>query len=205
MNKPNSNATTDTVFQEQNLILKEGNLVDATFIKANSKQRKNAQDQADPDATYGYKGFGYSATVNVDAKSQLIRKVVTTGASVHDSQSLMAVLVGDEQEIKADSAYGGKKTEAKLKALGIKPRFIKRRVRGKKDELTPELKPSAKRFNQLVSKVRARVEHVFACWKVVFKKVRVSCRGLVGVSSEILGLAFGYNCRRYGFLVRGVV
>jgi hypothetical protein len=66
----------DTFFQENNLILKEGNLVDATFIKANSKQRKNPQNQADPDATYGYKGFGYSATVNVDAGSKLIRKVV---------------------------------------------------------------------------------------------------------------------------------
>jgi hypothetical protein len=27
----------------------------------------------------------------------------------------------------------------------------------------------------------------------------------VRVSAEILGLAFGYNCRRYGFLVRGGV
>ncbi|MCS6266244.1 MAG: hypothetical protein H2174_01630 [Vampirovibrio sp.] len=59
----------DTFFQENNLILKEGNLVDATFIKANSKQRKKPEDQSDPDATYGYKGFGYSATVNVDANT----------------------------------------------------------------------------------------------------------------------------------------
>jgi IS5 family transposase len=198
-------STLDTFFQEQNLILKEGNLVDATFIKANSKQRKKPEDQADPDATYGYKGFGYSATVNVDAKSKLIRKVVVTGANVHDSQSLMPVLVGDEQSLLADSAYGSKEIEQELKSLGIKPRIIKRRVRGKKGEPTPALKPSAKRFNGLVSKIRARVEHVFAGWKTVFKKVRVACRGLVRVSAEILGLAFGYNCRRYGFLVRGVV
>ncbi|MCS6268097.1 MAG: IS5 family transposase [Vampirovibrio sp.] len=190
----------DTFFQENNLILKEGNLVDATFIKANSKQRKKPEDQSDPDATYGYKGFGYSATVNVDAKSKLIRKVVVTGANVHDSQSLLPVLVGYEQTVGADSGYVGK--EKDLKALGIQPRIIKRRVRGKQHEPTPELTASQKRFNGLVSKIRARVEHVFAGWKTVFKKVRVSCRGLVRVSAEILGLAFGYNCRRYGFLVR---
>ena len=84
----------------------------------------------------------------------------------------LSVLVGDEQTVGADSGYVGK--EKDLKALGIQPRIIKRRVRGKQHEPTPELTASQKRFNGLVSK-------------------------------EILGLAFGYNGRRYGFLVRGGV
>ena len=58
-------------------------------------------------------------------------------------------------------------------------------------------------YDKILYKERNWVEHVFAGWKTVFKKVRVSCRGLVRVSAEILGLAFGYHGRRYGFLVRG--
>jgi hypothetical protein len=62
----------------------------------------------------------------------------------------MPVLVGDEQSLLADSAYGSKEIEQDLKALGIKPRLIKRRVRGKQHEPTPALKDSQKRFNGLV-------------------------------------------------------
>ena len=37
----------DTFFQEQGLLLKEGNMVDASFIQANSKPKKDIEKQSD--------------------------------------------------------------------------------------------------------------------------------------------------------------
>jgi transposase, IS5 family len=68
----------DAFFKAKGLLLKEGNLVDASFIQANSRPRKDPDMQSDLDADHGHKGFGYSATVNVDRKTRLIRRVNTT-------------------------------------------------------------------------------------------------------------------------------
>ena len=47
----------DTFFQEQELLLKAGNRVDASFIKANSKPKKDADKQSDVDAEWGIKAL----------------------------------------------------------------------------------------------------------------------------------------------------
>jgi transposase, IS5 family len=193
--------TLDAFFQEQGLLLKQGCMVDASYIKANCKPRKNRQDQSDPDADWGNKGFGYSATVNVDRETKLIRRVNTTSERPHDSQQLPAVIVGDEGHLYADSGYLGQ--EGMLRERGIVPHIIKRRVRGKKGEPTPALKLRDKYRNRLVSKLRAPVEHVFACWKTVFKVTVVAYRGLKRVNQQVHSMALGYNLRRFGYLCRG--
>lgn len=190
----------DHFFKEQGLLLKEGNMVDATFIAANSRPRKDPEQQSDLDAEHGHKGFGYSATVNADRKTKLIRKVVTTSERPHDSQNLEASLVGDETEVFADSGYVGK--ERMLEARGIRSHILKRRKRGKKGEEAPDLPLRDKYRNKLWSKLRAPVEHIFACWKGVFKAVRVRVRGLERVNQYVQSVALGYNLRRYGFLCR---
>ncbi len=48
----------DTFFKEKGLLLKEGSMVDATFIEANSRPRKDPENQSDMDADHGHKGFG---------------------------------------------------------------------------------------------------------------------------------------------------
>ncbi|MCE2930413.1 MAG: transposase [Vampirovibrionales bacterium] len=58
-------------------------------------------------------------------------------------------------------------------------------------------------MNRLWSGIRASVEHVFACWKTVFKVDRVWYRGLEAVKQQMNGLALAYNLRRYGYLARG--
>jgi len=193
-------ARLDRFFKEKGLLLKEGNMVDATFIEANSRPRKDPENQSDVDADHGHKGFGYSATANVDRKAKLIRKVVTTSERPHDSQNLEASLVGDETELFADSGYLGQ--EGMLNQRGIKAKIIKKRNRGKKGEPTPELSLRERYRNKLLSKLRAPVEHVFACWKTVFKAFRARYRGLERVNQHIQSLALAYNLRRYGFLCR---
>ena len=49
--------------------------MDASFIQANSKPKKDANKQSDYDAEWGHKGSGYSATLNADRKTKLIRRV----------------------------------------------------------------------------------------------------------------------------------
>jgi len=94
----------DKFFDEQGLLLKEGNVIDATFIRANSRPHKDSQKNSDIDADHGHKGFGYTATANVDVKTKLVRKVHTTSARPHDSQMLEDSLKGDENLLYADSA-----------------------------------------------------------------------------------------------------
>jgi IS5 family transposase len=190
----------DGYFQEKGLLLKEGNMVDATFIQANSRPHKDRSKNSDLDAEHGHKGFGYSATVNADVKVKLLRKVVTTSARPHDSQMTENVLLGDEEIMYGDSAYLGKKKA--LQKRKCKARLIYKRSRGKKGEATPELPARKKLLNQAYSKVRSRVEHIFACWKTVFKVTRAWYRGLKRVNQQLQSLAIAYNLRRYGYLTR---
>ncbi len=192
-------AKLDEFFKEKGLLLKEGNVVDATFIRANSRPRKDPEQNSDVDADHGHKGFGYTATANVDVKTKLVRKVHTTSARPHDSRMLEESLKGDENLLYADSAYAGHRHKLK----GIKTRILYKRQRGKKGEPTPEL-PKRKQFlNKAYAKVRARGEHVFACWKTGWGGIRRAWyRGLERVNQQMQSLAIAYNLRRYGYLTR---
>jgi transposase, IS5 family len=189
----------DEFFQTQKLLLKSGSVVDATFIRANSRPHRDAEKNSDLDAEHGHKGFGYSATTNVDVGSKLIRKVVVTSARPHDSQMLAESLKGDETILYADSAYGGHRHQVK----GIKTRILYKRRRGKKGEPPVELPPRQKALNKAYAKVRARGEHVFASWKTGLGGIRRAWyRGLSRVTQQCHSLALAYNLRRYGFLCR---
>jgi transposase, IS5 family len=190
----------DAFFAEQGLLLKAGNVVDATFIKGNSRKRRDASQQRDSDAEAGHKGFGYSVTANVDVGSKLVRKLVITSARPHDSQMFLESLKGDERLVYADSAYEGHRH----KLPGVKTRILYKRHRGKKGEPTPPLPPLQQRFNRLASKVRARGEHVFASWKTgLGGVVRAWYCGVQRVSQQFVSVALGANLKRYGFLTRG--
>lgn len=193
--------TLDDFFNEQGILLKEGNLVDASFIRANSRPRKDPEAQSDLDAEHGHKGFGYSATVNVDRGTKLIRRANTTSERPHDSQQMEAVIVGDEQEVFGDSAYAGKVQW--LEERGIKARMSKRRGRRKKWGATPPLSFRDEYLNQVWAVCRAPVEHIFACWKTVFGVRRTVYRGLDRVNSHVQALSLAYNLRRWGYLTRG--
>src|SRR5262249_53890619 len=194
-------AKLDDYFKEKGLFLKEGNMVEDTFIRANSKPQKDPDENSDLDAEFGHKGFGYTATINVDAGSKIIRKAHTESARPHDSQHLEPVLKGDEKEMFGDSGYQG--TQEKLKQRGCKPRIMAKRKRGKKGEPTTPLPLRLKYLNKLYAKTRVRVEHVFACWKTAFKVQRAWYRGLERVNQQVQSLALAYNLRRYGYLTRG--
>jgi transposase, IS5 family len=190
----------DALFEKHGLFVNPGNIVDATFVKANCRPHKGAEKNSDIDADHGKKGFGYTNTINMHAESKLIRREHTENARPHDSQHLDNVLMGTETALYGDSGYTG--CEELLAEKGCKARIVKRRKRGKKGQPTPSLSLRDKYMNRLIVKTRVRVEHAFACFKTVFRVVRTSYRGLERVSVQMTMVALAYNLRRFGYLSR---
>ena len=95
-----------------------------------------------------------------------------TAANVHDKHPLPNLLHGNEQRVYGDSAYASQKPLIQTKAPKAKD-FTNQRVRkaGEIDEVE-------RSKNRSKSKVRARVEHVFAVVKRLWGFAKVRYRGL---------------------------
>ena len=186
----------DKYFKQIGLITREGNLVDATFLQANSKSHANPNKNSDVDAQFGHKGFGYSGTINMDKKSKLIRKTVVTGANVLDFRSMKPVIVGDEKVVYGDKGYVYARKQVENKYPNIELRIMHKRQRNH------ELNVFQLEDNRKYAKERARVEHAFAAIKSVFKFSRLRYRGLERVTAKFNSLCIAYNFYRLGFLMR---
>ena len=165
------------VLQENGMTLKTGTIVDATIIAAPSST-KNADKQRDPEMHQTRKGkqwfFGMKLHIGVDSQSGLAHSAVVTPANVHDKHPLPQLLHGAEKRVYGDSAYASQKTLMHGKAPQAKD-FTNERVRRRKDEAVDEVK-RAKNRNK--SKIRARVEHVFAVVKRLWGFAKVRYRSL---------------------------
>lgn len=192
----------DNYFKEIGLIKREGNIVDATFMRANSKSHIDPNKNSDMDAQFGHKGFGYSGTVNIDKCTKLIRKTEVTGANVLDHKSTEAVIIGDEKELYADKGYAPVRKTIEEKYPEITQKIMYKRQRTKKGIKYNNLDVFREHNNRLYAKERARVEHVFAAIKSVFKFVRLRYRGLERVTTKFESLCIAYNFYRLGFLMR---
>jgi len=78
-------------------------------------------------------------------------------ANVHDKHPLPALLHGGEQRVYGDSAYASQKELIASKAPKAKD-FTNQRVRNRRGEVDEARRSK----NRSKSKIRARVEHVFA-------------------------------------------
>jgi len=192
----------DDYFIKNGLIRKEGNLVDATFLRANSKPTKNEDKKTDIDAEFGHKGFGFSGTINMDAKSKLIRKTNTTSAKLLDHQSVEEVIIGDEKNFYGDKGYAPARAALRKKMPECIIRIMHKRQRGKSGEPTPELSPKKQEANRSYAKTRARVEHAFGIMKERFKFKRLRYRGLERVANKFDSMTIAYNFSRLGYLMR---
>ena len=161
--------------QEQGFKVSTGTIVDATIIGAPSST-KNQQQQRDPAMHQTRKGnqwyFGMKAHVGVDSRTRLIHSVEATAANVADSRVLPDLLHGKETRVWGDQAYRGQGQVIREKAPRAKD-FTNRRYRhrGVIDEIE-------RAKNRTKSKVRAKVEHVFAVIKLRFGFTKVRYRGL---------------------------
>src|SRR5512138_2377925 len=168
------------------------------------KQKLAKLRQKDRDARWTKKHdrsfFGYKNHVNADAKYKLIRRYEVTDASVHDSQKLDGLLNKGttSQEVFADSAYRSAKTEAKLKARGFKSRIHVRATRGH------PLSKAKEEANRKKSRIRARVEHVFAAQQTSPGGRIVRTIGIIRAQTKIGLQNLVYNIRRLVTLDRMV-
>jgi IS5 family transposase len=165
----------NALLTEQRLLLKAGTLVDATIISAPSST-KNATRTRDPEMTQTRKGnqwyFGMKAHVGVDSRTKLIHSVEATAANVADCRVLPDLLHGNETRVWGDQAYRGQGAVIREKA----PQALdftnhRYRFKGIVDE-------AERAKNRTQSKVRSKVEHVFAVIKLRFGFTKVRYRGL---------------------------
>ena len=111
---------------------------------------------------------------------------MVTPANVHDKHPLPELLHGNEQRVYGDSAYASQKELMHSKAPQAKD-FTNQRTRrgGEVDEVQ-------RGKNRNKSRIRARVEHVFAVVKRLWGFNKVRYRGLVKNATRafvVLGLA----------------
>jgi len=188
-------AAVGQVLQSRGLKVGSGTIVDATLISAPSST-KNTDKARDPEMHQTRKGqqwyFGMKLHIGVDSKTGLAHSAVVTAANVHDKHPLPDLLHGRERGVWGDSAYASQQALITSKAPHAKD-FTNQRTRkgGVVDEAERER-------NRTRSKVRARVEHMFAVVKRQWGFTKVRYRGLAKNATRAfvaLGLANIYLAR----------
>jgi IS5 family transposase len=108
----------------------------------------------------------------VDSKRKLIHSAVATAANVVDGSMLPHLLHGEEECVCGDRAYLGQSEVIHQRAQQARDCTHKRyRYKNRIDEVK-------RAKNRTKSRVRSKVEHVFAVMKLKFGFVKLRYRGL---------------------------
>lgn len=188
-------AQVNAQLQAKGLKVGTGTIVDATLIGAPSST-KNAAKARDPEMHQTRKGnqwyFGMKLHIGVDSRSGLTHSAAVSAANLHDKHKLTQLLHGDEKRVYGDSAYASQKDLMRQGAPQAKDFTNQRtRRRGEVDEIQ-------RQKNRNKSKIRSRVEHVFAVIKRLWGFGKVRYRGLAKNANRsfvMLGLANLYLAR----------
>jgi IS5 family transposase len=206
--------------EEKGIITHSGSIIDATFVEAPKqrntrdenkkiaeggipekwllKKNRNKKAQKDTDARWMTKNkvrhYGYKDHIKIDKKSKIITKYRVTSASVHDSQELKNLIdVKKDKCLYADSAHAGKELQKCI------PAHIKIRIHEKGYRNRPLTKTQT-RNNTAKSRIRARVEHVFASMRQFGGKT-IRTIGIARAEMQIGLLNLTYNLTRYTYLM----
>ncbi len=205
--------------EEKGIITLNGSIVDATFVDKpkqrnsreenddikngktpdewNDEKNKHKKAQKDVDTRWAKKNdethYGYKDHVKVDKDSKIIVEYSVTPANVHDSQELGNLIdIEKDKVIYGDSAYTG---EDVTECLGA----VENRIHEKGYRNKPLTKSQLKR-NKKKSKIRARVEHVFAYMTNTMKGITIRSVGLIRARVQVALMNLTYNMCRYIFL-----
>ena len=116
--------------------------------------------------------FGMKLHIGMDSQHGLAHSAVVTAANVYDKHALPQLLHGGEQEVYGDSAYASQQALIASKAANAEDR-TNQRVVG-----SGVIADLERIVNRIKSKVRSRVERVFAVVKRQFGFAKVRYRGL---------------------------
>lgn len=169
------------------------------WADAPAAKRRQKDTQARWTFKHGQKHYGYKNHVSVDRAYKLVRGFAATDAATHDSQRFLAVLdeTNTDPGVWGDGAYRSKEREAELARRGFVSALHRR---GHKHQA---LSPEQQRENRRRSRVRARVEHVFAD-QVHTGGRRVRTIGLSRARVAIGMANLVYNLRRWAWLAANV-
>ena len=206
----------DEYLNELGFAARGGQIIDASFVEVprqrNSKDEneqiksgkipedwkddKKKLSQKDVDACWTKKNdetyYGYKNHINADNNCKLIRKYKVTDASVHDSQEFRKLIDPDNTraDVYADSAYRADKIEADLREAGYRSKIHFKAYRN-----TP-LTKHQERANKCRSKIRVRVEHVFAHQANSMKAGFIRTIGIARAEVKIGMTNLVYNMKR---------
>ena len=160
-------------------------------VKIGGKRRYDASGQPLPDIAIPT--FGYKSHISVDRRFGFIRGQATTSATGHGGSMLSQVLADNTaSDVWADTAYRSKKNEAMLKRRGLRSRIHRKKPKGR------AMSDTMRRANSVKSKVRARVEHVFAYQKNCFG-LFIRTIGIERAKAKITMANLAYNMNRFIF------
>ena len=183
--------------RDENARLRAGE-VPAAWEEQPAKRRQK-DTQARWTFKHGTKHYGYKNHVSVDCAYKLVRRYDVTDAATHDSQRFTAVL--DERNtnrsVWADAAYRSQEREGELAARGFRSQLHRR---GHKHQA---LSQRSQQANRRKSRVRARVEHVFADQAAIGGRF-VRTIGLERARLRIGLVNLAYNLRRWAWLAAHV-
>jgi len=195
---------------EENIILKEGTIVDATIINAPTSY-KNKTKQRTPEMGSTRKNdqkyYGLKAHIGVDEHSGIVHSVATTAANTSDIDAVNDVLHGDESVVRGDAAYVGIEKRVDicekyqdgsgeiewLTHSHKKPAYmvckidknVKFEINKKRSTVTTD---EQKALEKSKASVRIKVEHVFAVIKQRFGFRKTRYRNLAKNANKLLML-----------------
>jgi len=172
------------------LIVREGTLIDASFVQSSSRQRR-----VDPEAgRYGKQQqdsiSGYKMHMAVDQFSGLVRKVIVTGANINDSTPADELILGDEAAVYADRAYDKHERREALQQRGVFAGLMHR------SNKYYDLSQSQKALNRMIGPLRAPVERTFGILKMHYRLRRTRYIGLVRTAVQIHLAVMAMNIKR---------
>ena len=159
---------------------------------------KQSKDGTKPPVDIAIPIFGYANHIAIDRRFGFIRRWLASDAAAYEGAKLREGLLdktNTARTVWADTAYRSAANEAFLEKHGFVSRIHRKKPKGKS---MPE---ATRRANSLKSKVRSRVEHVFAEQK---SRMGLFIRtvGIARAATKI-GLAnLAYNMKRLIFLQR---
>lgn len=168
------------MLEGKGILAREGSIIDASFTEAPRQRNTREQNQRikqgerpeefdenpavgrqkDSEARWTKKHnethYGWKNHVKADLKTKIILSSTTTPASVHDSQVFEELLDDKDQAVLADSAYHSAEHEAHLIKLNAQEFLMRKATRGR------PLSEAEVQTNHTISRMRVRVEHIFA-------------------------------------------
>jgi IS5 family transposase len=159
---------------------------------------KERSDGTKPPVDIAIPAFGYQNHISIDRGFGLIRKWAATDAAAYEGARLRDGLLDKTNTasgVWADTAYRSTVNEAYLEKNGFVSRIHRKKPKGR------PMAETTRRANGLKSKVRSRVEHVFAVQKDRMD-LFVRTIGIARATMKIGMANLVYNIKRLLFLSR---